>query len=81
MALSAEQKTQSQQSPYITPDGLASVGKFASNTGQGLKFLQMIEDAKARGEDVDSWTAKDWVEFGRPLLEAYKARRSEEMSA
>jgi len=47
----------------------ASAGKFASNTGQGIKFGKMIREQIAKGEPV-----KDWQEFVRPLVEAWRAR-------
>jgi len=47
----------------------ASAGKFAANTGQGIKFGQMVRELIAKGEPV-----KDWQEFVKPLVEAYEAR-------
>ena len=47
----------------------ASAGKFAANTGQGIKFGQMVREQIAMGEPV-----RDWEEFVKPLVEAYEAR-------
>ena len=47
----------------------ASAGKFAANTGQGVKFGQMVREQIAKGEPV-----RDWQEFVKPLVEAYEAR-------
>lgn len=47
----------------------ASVGKFAANTGQHRKLEEMIQAQMDKGEPV-----RDWEEFAKPLVEAYRDR-------
>ena len=49
----------------VDPD----LGKFASNTGQVELLHKLLQDQIDKGEPV-----RNWEEFAKPLVEAYKAR-------